>query len=166
MEGGEALRSPLFWLLIATNGIGGGALVAFFASTLTVLTSRGIGEDAAASVVAAFALICTVLGAADGVRARPRRPPAADRAFLCHGCRGRPAAGLCAELPTADAGGLLSGIGLASNNALTYLLSRYFGLRAMGVISGVAFVGVLGSMAVAPVLLNYGYDRTGSYALG
>jgi MFS family permease len=166
MEGGEALRSPLFWLLIATNGIGGGALVAFFASTLTVLTSRGIGEDAAASVVAAFALICTVWEPLTGFVLDRGDRPRLIAPFFVMAAGGVLLLAYAHSFPLLMLGGLLSGIGLASNNALTYLLSRYFGLRAMGAISGVAFVGVLGSMAVAPVLLNYGYDRSGSYALG
>jgi MFS family permease len=166
MEAGEALRSLLFWLLILTNGIGGGAVVAFFANTLTVLTSRGIGDDAAAGVVAAFALICTVWEPMTGfLLDRGSRPRLIAPCFFA-------AAGGVLLLAYADSfpllmlGGLLSGVGLASNNALLYLLSRYFGLRAMGAISGVASVWVLGSMAVTPVLLNYGYDRTGGYALG
>ncbi len=164
MEAGQALRSPLFWLLVGTNGLGGGTLVAFFANTLTVLTSRGIGEDAAATVVAAFALICTVW--ATGFFLDRSHRPRLIAPFFFAAAGGVLLLAYAHSFPLLILGGLLSGVGLASNNALTYLLSRYFGLRALGTITGVAFVWVLGSLAVVPVLLNYGYDRTGSYAPG
>jgi MFS family permease len=132
---------------------------------LTVLTSRGIGESAAASVVAAFALICTVWEPITGFVLDRSDRPWAIAPFFFVAAGGVLLLAYAHSFPLLMLGGLLSGIGLASN-ALSYLLSRYFGLRAMGMISGVASVWMLGGMAVTPVLLNYGYDRTGSYAWG
>ena len=56
------------------------------------------------------------------------------------------------------------GLGLgAEGSALYFLLSRYFGRRAIGTITGVATGILLGSGALATVLLNAVYDGGKSY---
>jgi MFS family permease len=63
-------------------------------------------------------------------------------------------------------GGALAGIGLGSEfSVLPFILSRYFGLKDLGAISGLAFMGVLASMSIAPIGLNLAFDLTHSYSL-
>jgi hypothetical protein len=57
------------------------------------------------------------------------------------------------------ASAVMLAIGLgAESSALSFLLSRYFGRRALGAISGVAFGVMLGAGALTMVLLNAAYD--------
>jgi MFS family permease len=61
--------------------------------------------------------------------------------------------------------GLLIGVGAGAQfSVLPYLLSRYFGLKELGAISGVAYGGTLFFGSVAPLALNLTFDATGSYA--
>jgi MFS family permease len=64
------------------------------------------------------------------------------------------------------AAAVLIGIGMAGEfSALSYLISRYFGRKALGTISGVGFGLMTVVISVTTVMLNAIYDRTGSYRL-
>lgn len=166
MAPGEAMRTPLFWTLFVTVAVAGGCLLTVFANTISVLTARGIDIGRATLVVSIFAFVCTFWEPLIGfILDRNSRPRFAAPFYVC-AAAGLILLGHAHSYPLVLLGGVLTGIGLGSECVLPYLLSRYFGLRAMATISGVAAAGQLISMAVTPVLLNYVFDRTGSYALG
>src|SRR6185437_149287 len=59
---------------------------------------------------------------------------------------------------------LVVGIGLgAENDALGYMVGRYFGLRHFGQIYSVLLCSYLAGAAAGPYIMARGYDRTGSY---
>ena len=65
------------------------------------------------------------------------------------------------------AGAVLAGLGLGTEYAsVAYLISRYFGLRSFGAINGVASGINAVVIGVTPMLVDVGYDRTGSYRDG
>jgi MFS family permease len=60
--------------------------------------------------------------------------------------------------------GMLMGVGAGVEYCiLTYLLSRYFGLKELGAISGIAYSGTLVFGAIAPLFLHGVFDMSGSY---
>jgi MFS family permease len=61
----------------------------------------------------------------------------------------------------------MMGLGLgAETSALYFLLSRYFGRVNLGTITGAATGVMLGSGALATILLNAAYDAHANYRLG
>jgi MFS family permease len=165
MTAGEAFRSPLLWLILSTVALGGGALTGVFSTTVPILIARGLTLGQATGVIVAFAMICTLWEPLVGwLLDRSNRPRAVAPSYFCA------ALGLVAMTQVHSLGmltvaAMFTGIGLGSEfSVLPYVLSRYFGLRAMGTITGVAYTVVLSANAIVPVALNFAYDRLGTYA--
>jgi MFS family permease len=165
MTAGQAFRTPMLWLILSSVALGGGALTGVFSTTVPILIARGLTLAQATGVIVAFAMICTLWEPLVGwLLDRSDRPRAVAPFYLCA------ALGLVAMTQAHGAGmltlsGVLTGIGLGSEfSVLPYVLSRYFGLRAMGTITGVAYTVVLSANAIVPVLLNFAFDRLGTYA--
>jgi MFS family permease len=162
----EAFKSVKFWMLATALPMGGGCLTAMFATIVPLITDRGFSLTLATTVVAVCGLTCTAWEPTVGyILDRSRQPRILAPFYLVA------AAGLVCLLHAASpallfAGAVMVGIGLGAEfSALSYLLSRYFGRRELGAISGVAFAVLLGAGAVALVLLNLAYDLTKSYSL-
>jgi MFS family permease len=66
--------------------------------------------------------------------------------------------------PTLVLAGLMMGVGAGVDYCvMPYLLSRYFGLKELGAISGIAYSGALVFGAIMPLFLNGVFDLTGNY---
>jgi len=159
LEVRAALRTPVFWLLVTAMPIGGGCLIGLFSMIVPVLTTRGFSMDVATMVIAVFALACTVWEPSVGFILDKSKRPRILTPFYWTGAAGVLLL-LDAKTPSLLAiSGVMLAIGLgAESSALSFLLSRYFGRRALGAISGVAFGVMLGAGALTMVLLNAGYD--------
>jgi MFS family permease len=59
---------------------------------------------------------------------------------------------------------LIAGLGMGCElDLIPYMLRRYFGMRSFSTLYGLVYSGFAVSGAVAPLLLGYLYDKTGSY---
>jgi MFS family permease len=59
---------------------------------------------------------------------------------------------------------LIAGLGMGCElDLIPYMLRRYFGMRSFSMLYGLVYSGFAVSGAVAPLLLGYLYDKTGSY---
>ena len=161
-----ALRSREFWLLATSLPIGGGCLVALFTTIVPLLTDRGFSLEIATGVIVACSLTAMVWEPTVGfLLDHTAKPRGLAPLYLVA------AAALLIILTTTSplmliAGGVMLGLGLgAEGSALYFLLSRYFGRRAIGTISGVATGIWLGTGALATVLLNAVYDGGKSYRI-
>ena len=162
---GEAMRSPLFWLIFSAVPIAAGSLTAVFANTVPIMLDRGLSLTQATTVIALFAMICTVWEPLVGFLLDRSDRPRAVAPFYAIAAVGVVVLIKAHSFPVLLLAGTLTGIGLGSEfSVMAYILSRYFGLRAMGTITGIAFAGVLCANALAPIGLNLAFDRTGSYA--
>lgn len=66
--------------------------------------------------------------------------------------------------PLATLAAVLMGFGVgAEADVMPYLVSRYFGLRALGELFGYLFSAYTLGVAVGPLLMGAGFDSTGSY---
>jgi len=162
----EAFKTVKFWILATALPIGGGCLTAMFSTIVPLITDRGFSLSLATTVVAVCGLSATVWEPTVGyILDRSRRPRLLAPFYLIA------AAGLICLLRGQSpalllAGAVMVGIGLGSEfSALSFLLSRYFGRRELGGVSGLAFGVLLGAGALALVLLNLIYDLTKSYDL-
>ena len=163
---GDALSSRAFWVLIT----------AVFGSTIAVsgtmvhlaalLTDRGVGSSEAALVV-------SVMGAATlagrlltgwlldhfvAIRVSiVLLSIAASGTFLLAGSSSFEAAVVAAALIGFGTGGEF--------DVIPYLLSRYFGLRALSTLYGLNWTAWGLAGAAGPVLMGRAFDTTGSYAV-
>ena len=162
----EAFRTVRFWLLLTSLPIGGGILVALAVTMVPILLSNGVPLTMAATAFAVVGLTSSIGEATVGFlldhsKSARRLCPLYLMAVLgllilrvSHGA-----------LPILAAG-VLIGIGMAGEfSALSYLISRYFGRKALGTISGVGFGLMTVVISITTVMLNSIYDRTGSYRL-
>jgi MFS family permease len=159
-----ALRTPLFWILIAVVFGSTLALSGVTVHLLAMLTDRGLPPEIAAAVAAA-------VGGAS-IAGRIVTGPLLDRAdplAIGAGLLGGAACGV-ALLTTADSAGLavaaavLIGFGTGGElDVIPYVLSRRFGLRSLSTLYGLQWTawGVAG--ALGPALMGRAFDRTGAY---
>ncbi|WP_174274617.1 MFS transporter [Sphingomonas bacterium] len=164
---GEALRRPLFWVIFSAVPIGGGFLTGVFMNVAPMLQQRGVSLEQATSVIALFAAVTVLWEPLVGYMLDRTSRPRCVAPFYFLAVAGLLILANATHFGVLLLGGGLAGIGLGAEfSVLPYVLSRYFGLGAMGAISGVAFAGVLGATALAPMLLNGGFDMLGSYKPG
>lgn len=160
-----ALKSITFWVLATALPLGAGCLTAMFSTLVPLIIDRGFSLTIATTAVAVCGLTATVWEPTVGyLLDRSRRPRILAPSYVLA------AAGLVCLLwgrspALLYAGAAMVGMGLGAEfSALSFLLSRYFGRRELGAISGVAFAILLGAGALALVLLNLTYDLAKSYA--
>ncbi|MGA0600047.1 MFS transporter [Caulobacter sp. KR2-114] len=134
----EAARTPTFWITLVAIALGAGCVTAVFTHVAPILGDKGIGERPIIAVISTFALVCAAWQIAVGwLLDRTRAPRIAAPLYLLA------AVGVVLMLYAQDTPGLilagaLMGIGLGTEfGALPFFISRYFGLRAYGAISGV-----------------------------
>jgi MFS family permease len=148
----EAMRSPRFWWIFSIVPLGAGCMTAMFSTIVPILTDRGLPIGEAILVIQAFAF--TTLFVEPKIIAPLFLTAAAGLWLLLHAQ---------SEWSLLLAG-MLIGVGAGVEyTVLPFLLSRYFGLREFGAISGVAYSGTLLFGALAPLFLNGVFDLTGRY---
>jgi MFS family permease len=162
---GQTIRRPLFWLILSSVPVAGGSLTAVLANTVPIVTSRGLSIGQATGVVAAFAMIVSVWKPMVGFMLdRTNRPRVVAPFYFIATFGALGLAHLHGHWPLTIAGAL-TGIGMGAEfSVMLYILSRYFGLRSMGTIGGIASTVVLCSNALVPIALNFAFDRLGTYA--
>ncbi|SNT27418.1 Sugar phosphate permease [Noviherbaspirillum humi] len=165
LSGAEALRSGVFWKLafaffavaLATNGA--------IAHVVPLLVDRGISPGVAASAMAFAGLALTGGRLFAGYLLDRLFAPFVGVIFFL-----MPLTGIVILLSGAGTqyvafAIVLIGMGLGAEvDLIAYLLSRYLGMRAFGLIYGYLFaIFVLGSGA-GPYLMGLSFDKAGSYS--
>ncbi len=162
----EALRTRTFWMLclvffgIAASGLGALAHLA------SMLTDQGFTPQKAALATSLFGAATIVGRVGNGVLVdRYFAPRVAAVAF----------AGAAIGLGLLWGGGtgavvfvaaVLIGLAIgAESDIMPYIVSRYFGVRAMGALYGIIFGAYTIGAAAGPYLFGAGFDWTGSYRL-
>jgi MFS family permease len=160
----QAARTPSFWLLLVGLFLGASAANGTIAHLVPMLTDRGMPAGEAAGVLAwvgAAAICGRLMG---GVLLDRFWAPLVALIFLCGMAVG---IGLLLETSShgmANLAVVLIGIGLGVEADLVgFLLSRYLGIRAYGVLFGWAFGTFMLASSLGPVLMGVMFDRTGSY---
>ena len=160
----EALRSRAFWILVivvfGSTVASNGTIVHLSA----LLTDRGVSVSRAAIAVSAMGgaslagrlLTGWLLDRFPAVRVSfALLVTAALGIFLLAGARSFTAGVLSA---------VLIGFGIGGESDVTpYLLSRYFGLRSMATLYGLAWTALGFAGVVGPILMGRAFDATGSY---
>lgn len=160
----QALGTVTFWLMLVAVAAGAGGMTAVFTHVVPMLGDRGVPVMAATGVVATFALVCAgwqvVTG---GLLDQIRSPRVIMPMFTC-GLVGVALLQFGRGPWQLGASGVLLGIGMGSEYAaLSYFVSRYFGLKHYGAIIGTLYAVVILVQGGAPVLMDLSFDHTGSY---
>ena len=160
----EARRTPVFWMILVAIALGAGCMTAVFAHVIPMLVDRQIPMDDAVAVLVTFSLVTAVWQVGMGyVLDRLRRAWIAAP-FYVLALIGLWILETSASVPVLVFGGLLMGLGLGTEyGVLPYFLSRYFGVRHYGAISGFMYGVIVLVQGVTPFLMDINYDLLGDY---
>ena len=160
----EALKTPVFWIILAAIALGAGCMTAIFAHVVPMLMDRGIPAGQATTVLATFSLVTAGWQIGMGYMLdRIARPWIAAPFYLLALC-GLLLLESTSSYPLLLLSGLLMGLGLGTEyGVLPYFLSRYFGTRHYGAISGTMYGVIVLTQGLTPFLMDLVFDITGTY---
>ncbi|MBT8079064.1 MAG: MFS transporter [Gammaproteobacteria bacterium] len=166
MERPAALRMPVFWQLFAVFGLLSCALYGLMLHSVPMLIDRGMSATAAALAASTIGVTIMISRVIVGYLIdRIFAPVVAAIAF------GLSAVGLIVlAVGAVDVAAFIAMILIgfsigAEIDLLTFLTTRYFGLRHFGAIYGLLFVSFLIGTSSGPLLFGWAYERAGSYTL-
>ena len=160
----EALRTPSFWLLTLTFGLVSMGPSAMFLHQVPYFMSIGFSPTAAASTVATFTLLSGIGRVGGGWLM-----DYVDRRLVLAGLIGLSVVGFLVVLNTTQywhsvVYALCFGVSFGGSIPARPIFTRaYFGGRAFGAITGLMQSLAVAGGIVAPVLMGWIYDATGSY---
>ncbi len=160
----ESMRTSTFWMIVAAIGLGAGCMTAIFAHIVPMLIDRGLPASKATTVLITFSMVTAAwqIGVGYLLDRIPKAWIAAPFYLIA-------LAGLMLLESTDDyrlliLAAVLLGFGLGTEyGVLPYFLSRYFGVKHYGAISGAVYGVIVLTQGVAPVLMALVFDMTGTY---
>ena len=163
----QVCKTRTFWLMLTAIALCTGCMMSIFTHVVPILTDQGISPKNATAVLATFAMV--TVGAQVLVGAtldRLNRPRAIAPLFLI-AAGGALLMVYSDSMSTLIVSAVMMGFGLGAEfGLLPYGISRYFGLKYYGVISGVMYGVVAITNGFMPVLMDIVYDLYGNYELG
>ena len=163
----QVCKTRTFWLMLTAIALCTGCMMSIFTHVVPILTDQGISPKNATAVLATFAMV--TVGAQVLVGAtldRLNRPRAIAPLFLI-AAGGALLMVYSDSMSTLTVSAVMMGFGLGAEfGLLPYGISRYFGLKYYGVISGVMYGVVAITNGFMPVLMDVVYDLYGNYELG
>ena len=161
---GEAARTPVFWLLLAAVAAGAGGMTAIFTHVVPMLQDHGVSLSEATAVIAIFALVAAAWQVATGFMLDRLRTPRVIMPMYASAIAGLLLLQFGHGSLSNVMAGVLLGIGLgAEYAALPYFISRYFGLRHNGTISGAVYAVVILMQGITPPLMDVSFDARQTY---
>lgn len=162
----EAIRSRLFWTLIATifgaSMMVSGAIV----HTSALLTDRGFTPGLAAAVMSAMGAANLAGRLLTGWLVDRYAAPRVAAVLLTVGAMGGLLMANADSIGMAMIAAVLIGGGSGGEIDINpYLLSRYFGLRSLATLYGFNWMALGTASAIGPILMGRAHDATGSYAV-
>jgi len=161
---GEALRMPVFWLILVAIAAGAGCLTAIFSHVVPILAERHVSLAMATAVISAFALVCAIWQVGSGLLLDRIPTPRITAPMYLAAVGGLALLELGSGSLALLAGGALLGVGLGTQyGAMPMLIARYFGTRSFGAIIGVMYSASIIMQGVTPVLLDHAFDTQQTY---
>lgn len=160
----EALKTPVFWIILAAIALGAGCMTAIFAHVVPMLVDRGIPVGQATTVLATFSLVTAGWQIGMGYMLDRIPRPWIAAPFYLLALAGLILLESTSSYPLLLLSGLLMGLGLGTEyGVLPYFLSRYFGTRHYGAISGSMYGVIVLTQGLTPFLMDLVFDITGTY---
>lgn len=161
----EAIRTRQFWTLVIALFVASGAATAISANAVPLLIDRGLAPQTAANLAGLYGLAVIAGRIIVGMLADRFWAPPIAFAFLA------PAAvaslllvSIPLSLPLAAALCVILGLATgAEGDLLSYLVTRYFGIKSYGQVFSCIFVAFIAAIAVAAPLSGWAFDLFKSY---
>lgn len=160
----QARSTSTFWIILVAIALGAGCMTALFAHVVPMLIDRGVAIEQATLVLVTFSMVTAAWQVAVGFLLD--RVPRAWIAtpFYLAALAGLTLFTLSSSFTGLIGSGVLMGLGLGTEyGVLPYFLSRYFGVRHYGSISGAIYGVIVLLQGFTPFLMDLVFDRTGSY---
>ena len=162
----EARKTRPFWIILIAIALGAGCMTAVFAHVVPMLLDRNFSMDRAVSVLVTFSLVTAVWQVAVGYILDRFPKPWIAAPFYVIALIGLVLLETSSSYPLLILSGVLMGLGLGTEyGVLPYFLSRYFGVRHYGAISGMIYGVVVLTQGITPFLMDIDYDLTGNYRI-
>ena len=160
----EALRTSAFWIILAAIALGAGCMTAIFAHVVPMLLDRGVSARQATTVLVTFSLVTAGWQIGMGYMLDRIPRPWIAAPFYLLALAGLILLESTSSYPLLLLSGLLMGLGLGTEyGVLPYFLSRYFGTRHYGAISGSMYGVIVLTQGLTPFLMDLVFDVTGTY---
>ena len=160
----EALKTPTFWIILAAIALGAGCMTAIFAHVVPMLLDRGIPARQATTVLAVFSLVTAGWQIGMGYMLDRIPRPWIAAPFYLLALTGLVLLESTSSYPLLLLSAVLMGLGLGTEyGILPYFLSRYFGTRHYGAISGSMYGVIVLTQGLTPFLMDLVFDITGTY---
>lgn len=162
----EGVKTPAFWLLVMILFFPGNAYYGVLIHFVPIVSGRGLSREIAASALS-FVAVGAIIGQVTASGLLDRVPSGrVALPFLACGMAGM------VVIQSAHTGlafmvaSILIGVGQGSENSVVaYMTSRLLGLKAFGAFFGFMFGAITFAAGIAPVLMGYIFEKTGSYRL-
>ena len=162
----EARRTGSFWIILVAIALGAGCMTAVFAHVVPMLEDRGLPRAQATTVLATFSMVTAAWQIGVGYLLDRVPKPWIAAPFYLIALGGLALLQGTSSFPLLLLAGLLLGFGLGTEyGVLPYFISRYFGVRHYGAITGTAYAVVVLTQGVTPFLMALVFDLTGAYDL-
>ncbi len=164
IRGPDALRMPVFWLLLTGFFLFSVSVNGSVAHLIPILTDRGITNETAALAASMLGVLTLCGRLLTGVLLDRFSGSRVTGIFFGIAAVGVAVLSQAHAVVTAFAGAALIGLGMgAEADVMPYLISRYFGLHSFSEIYGYAFTAYALAGALGPLLMGWSFDRFHSY---
>jgi MFS family permease len=160
----DAIRRPEFWILFFVFALTATAVTGAAVHLVPLLTDAGLTSQRAAHIAGALGLALICGRVLSGLLLDKFFAPYVTVAFfMLAACGLIVLAGHVTTLASVF-GTALVGLGIGAElDVLSYLTSRYFGLRSFAQISATIFLGYVVGTSVGPSIMAFTFDRVGTY---
>jgi MFS family permease len=165
IRGAEALRMPVFWLLLTGFFLFSVSVNGSVAHLIPLLTDRGISSETAALAASVLGVLTLCGRLLTGVLLDRFAGSRVTGIFFGIAAVGVAVLSQAHSVAAGLAGAALIGLGMgAEADVMPYLISRYFGLHSFSEIYGYAFTAYALAGAMGPLLMGWSFDRFHSYS--
>ena len=162
----EIWRTRTFWLLIAAFFLAGASVHACVLHIGALLNDRGLSLQSAAVGTSIVGVAVVVGRLLSGYLQDWVFGPYVACGIFAASALGMALLAIGAGGVLAPAAAFLAGLGMgAETDIIAFLMSRYFGLRALGTSFGFAFGSFVLAGGLGGWLMGVGFDRTASYRM-
>ena len=161
-----AFGQSSFWILMSAFFIAALTINGCTVHMVSLLMDRGISFEAAAGVASTIGLALIFGRVFAGYLLDLFFAPYVAIAFLCGPILGMILLSQSSSGgPIAVLSAVLLGLGIGAEvDLITYMVSRYFGLKAFGEIYGYLFGIFIVGTGVGPLIMGYSFDNLGDYS--
>jgi MFS family permease len=162
----EARRTKAFWIILVAVALGAGCMTAVFAHVVPMLVDRNISMERAVSVLVTFSLVTAVWQVGVGYTLDRFPKPWIAAPFYISAMIGLILLETSSSYSMLLLAGALMGLGLGTEyGVLPYFISRYFGVRHYGAISGMIYGVIILTQGITPFLMDLNFDVNGDYRI-